>query len=203
MRKYGDISKSQQRTQTTDHCPLSNCWSCSGYLLVLLPFKVIVTITTTTTMTRISRSPSSYLMTSKSTKHMSYRPKIHPVISVTHLEKCPQGKDPWGRDADEVHVPTNDERFPGETRYEVDRILGEKVVDATGRLPKSGVRKKIRKFLVGWRGQSEKQDQWIRFQSMQPRRNWLNVSMPQWPRDYQNWTQLWRKWRLKSMSRGQ
>ncbi|KAJ5689575.1 hypothetical protein N7462_003967 [Penicillium macrosclerotiorum] len=87
----------------------------------------------------------------------------HPVISVEHLEKCPQGPDPWDRQADNGHhMPTDDERFPDEERYEVAKILAKRITKPRGRPRADGTsRPSITKYLVRWKGQSAKEDQWV------------------------------------------
>ncbi|KAJ5232494.1 hypothetical protein N7468_005450 [Penicillium chermesinum] len=87
----------------------------------------------------------------------------HPVVSVEHLEKCPQGADPWNRQTnDENHLPMEDERFPDETRHEVERILAKRTTKPRGRPRADGAaRQPTTKYLVRWKGQSAREDQWV------------------------------------------
>jgi hypothetical protein len=86
----------------------------------------------------------------------------HPVVSVEHLEKCPQGDDPWDRQADDHHDPTDDERFPDEERYEVDRILAKRTTKPHGRPHADGTSRALTtKYLIRWKGQSAEEDQWV------------------------------------------
>ncbi|OQD78469.1 hypothetical protein PENDEC_c001G07228 [Penicillium decumbens] len=87
--------------------------------------------------------------------------RIHPVISIAHLEPAPSGDDPWNRQSDTVHTPTDDHRFPGETRYDVEAILAKRVRPARGRAPANGPRKMVTQYLIRWTGQSAKEDRWI------------------------------------------
>lgn len=66
-------------------------------------------------------------------------PKTHPVVSVANLEPAPEGNDPWHRKpSDDIHLPTVDDRFPGEEVFEVDRILAKQVANAPGRRRRDG-----------------------------------------------------------------
>lgn len=55
---------------------------------------------------------------------------IHPVISVTHLEPAPSGKDPWDRQQMEETGPIQDEQgeSEGEARYKIEKIIGKRVI---------------------------------------------------------------------------
>ncbi|KAJ5578390.1 uncharacterized protein N7459_007354 [Penicillium hispanicum] len=64
------------------------------------------------------------------------------------------------------HQPTDDERFPGEEVYEVERILDKRVTPAPGRPRRDGTRRFITKYLVCWRGQTTREDQWVRAEDM-------------------------------------
>lgn len=84
----------------------------------------------------------------------------HPVVSVAHLEKCPQNKDDWDRQDDTVHEPTDDERFPDEERFEVEEIL-DKRTRKVGRPRRDGSRAERVEYLIRWKGQSAREDKWI------------------------------------------
>ena len=89
--------------------------------------------------------------------------RIHPVISVAHLEPAPEGDDPWEREpTSNEHLPTTDERFPEDTVYEVERILAKRVVNAPGRPRRDGTRQQITKYLIRWKDQSARYDCWVR-----------------------------------------
>lgn len=89
--------------------------------------------------------------------------RIHPVISVAHLEPAPAGDDPWGRQPlTGEHQPTSGERFPDDIVYEVDRILAKRVVNAPGRPRRDGTRRQITKYLVRWKNQSARYDCWVK-----------------------------------------
>jgi hypothetical protein len=88
--------------------------------------------------------------------------RIHPVISVAHLEPAPTGEDPWHRQYDDEHLPTTDERFPDDTVYEVERILAKRVYNAPGRPRADGSRRQITKYLIRWKGQSARTDSWVK-----------------------------------------
>jgi len=74
--------------------------------------------------------------------------RIYLFISVAHLEPAPPSDDPWNRQSHTVHTPTEDHRFPGETRYDVEAILAKRVRPARGRAPASGPRKMITQYLI-------------------------------------------------------
>ncbi|KAJ5752832.1 hypothetical protein N7520_008426 [Penicillium odoratum] len=85
--------------------------------------------------------------------------KIHPVISVAHLEPAPPGDDPWERPqtvAVDTHDPTFDARFPDEKElYDVQEILRKRTRLHPGRLPKSGIRGSSTEYLLRWAGCAE------------------------------------------------
>ncbi|KAJ6010298.1 hypothetical protein N7451_001710 [Penicillium sp. IBT 35674x] len=91
--------------------------------------------------------------------------KIHPVISVVHLEPAPPGDDPWERpqaDTGDTHEPTFDARFPHEHElFDVDEILCKRTRFHPGRLPKSGIRGSSTEYLIRWAGKSAKWDKWV------------------------------------------
>ncbi|KAL1981340.1 hypothetical protein VTN96DRAFT_2781 [Rasamsonia emersonii] len=81
--------------------------------------------------------------------------RIHPVISVAHLEPAPKGPDPYGRTATEPGAVL-DERFPEDTdRYEVEVIL-DKRTRCYGRSKTPTTH-----YLVRWKGYTAAGDQWL------------------------------------------
>lgn len=90
------------------------------------------------------------------------RKGIHPVVSVAHLEPAPAGDDPWDRQAQDVHLPTFDPRFPDDTdRYDVEAILAMEERPARGRPRRDGSRRMVKRYLVRWAGQTAKEDEWL------------------------------------------
>lgn len=88
--------------------------------------------------------------------------KIHPVISVAHLEPTPKGEDPWNRQPADTHEPTFDDRYSEDTdRYDVERILAKETRPSRGRPKADGSRASTTWYLVRWAGQSANEDQWI------------------------------------------
>ena len=55
---------------------------------------------------------------------------IDPVISVTHLEPAPSGKDPWDRQQMEETGPIQHEQgeSEGEARYKIEKVIGKRVI---------------------------------------------------------------------------
>jgi hypothetical protein len=88
--------------------------------------------------------------------------RVHPVISIAHLEHSPHGNDPWDRQPDDLHQPTYDPRYPtDDDRYDVEKILAKRTRPARGRPRKDGIRKLVTQYLIRWAGQSAKEDQWV------------------------------------------
>jgi hypothetical protein len=80
--------------------------------------------------------------------------RIHPVISVTHLEPAPHGKDPYGRDSNE-HPPPLEE---GDPNAEWREFLVETLLDR--RYRRYGKGKKILEYLVKWEGYGPEFNEW-------------------------------------------
>ncbi|KAJ5338111.1 hypothetical protein N7452_004839 [Penicillium brevicompactum] len=51
------------------------------------------------------------------------------------LPTCPATPedDPWGCQKSDQHMPTKDERFPGEERVDVERIIAKRTAHLAGR----------------------------------------------------------------------
>ncbi|KAJ5197558.1 hypothetical protein N7449_008037 [Penicillium cf. viridicatum] len=81
--------------------------------------------------------------------------KIHPVISIEHLEPVPN-PDPFQREAPAPEA-TTDKRFPDDTdRYEVKRVLDSTVRCADRyRTPRTD-------YLIQWRGQRREEAEWVK-----------------------------------------
>ena len=81
--------------------------------------------------------------------------KVHPVVSIAHLFKPAQGKDPYGREK----VRPEPVQLDGELGYEVERIVDRRVRRTRGR-PKV-------EYLVKWLGYETAENTW------EPRQNLL------------------------------
>lgn len=79
--------------------------------------------------------------------------KIHPVVSVAQLEKCPREPDPYQREPSKPSAKVDD-RFPeDEDRYAVEKVLAKRVA--------GGRRNPHTEYLVRWKGYGAGDDWWI------------------------------------------
>ena len=83
--------------------------------------------------------------------------KIHPVVSVTHLEPAPEGEDPYEREPAEPR-PVETEGDDEADTYEVERIVAKRMV-RTGR----GRRRRAHsEFRVKWTGWGDHHNKWMK-----------------------------------------
>jgi hypothetical protein len=81
--------------------------------------------------------------------------KVHPVISVQHLEPAPF-PDPFEREPPQPS-PTHDPRFPQDTdRHDVARVLDVRV-RRLGRY-----RTPVKEYLIEWLGEAREEAQWVK-----------------------------------------
>jgi hypothetical protein len=80
--------------------------------------------------------------------------KIHPIISVAHLEPLPPGKDPFDRPHDD-HPPPVEESNPDDEwqSYAIERFLDR-------RIRRYGRGKQIVEYLVKWKGYGHECNEW-------------------------------------------
>nr|OMP83046.1 Retrovirus-related Pol polyprotein from transposon gypsy [Diplodia seriata] len=78
--------------------------------------------------------------------------RIHPVISVAHLEPAPRGKDPYGRNEYPEPGPVT-EWDAEDPPYEIARLLDRREAEIRGR--------KVKKYLVQWKGWGPAHNTWI------------------------------------------
>ena len=83
--------------------------------------------------------------------------RIHPVVSITHLEPVPPGEDPYGREAEEPG-PVKTEGGDDADVYEVEKIIAKRRV-YTGR----GRRRRAHsEFRVKWTGWGDHHNRWMK-----------------------------------------
>ena len=82
--------------------------------------------------------------------------RIHPVISVQHLEPAPS-PDPFNRELPQDPEPTYDDRFPDDMdRHDVAAVLDMRV-----RHP-GRYRTPVKEYLIQWEGEPREQSQWVK-----------------------------------------
>src|SRR5450755_636517 len=80
--------------------------------------------------------------------------KIHPVISVTHLEPAPLDNDPFSRPHDNHPPPVEEQNLNAEWQaFEIETLLDR-------RFRRYGRGKKIIEYLVKWKGYGPEHNQW-------------------------------------------
>ena len=80
--------------------------------------------------------------------------KIHPVVSVTHLEPAPHGDDPFNRPKDDPPPPVEETDLNDEWRgFRIETLIDR-------RLRRYGRGKKIIEYLVKWKGYGPEFNEW-------------------------------------------